>query len=144
MGRQDFFEMSRIESPIVTVWKRLDGVTGKSGRTARVARYFPAAPYDSRVISEFGVDDMAETTHEVVIVGGGFGGLYAACMGRLPVRVTFWTAAISTCFSRCFTRSPPGRCRRPIRGPATGRAEAADNTRVLLAEVTGIDVGTAK
>ena len=47
--------------------------------------------------------------HRVVIIGGGFGGLYAAqALGHAPVQVTLKsTAAISISFSRCSIKLPP-------------------------------------
>ena len=52
--------------------------------------------------------------HRVAIIGGGFGGLYAArvTVSRWPSRS--WIAATIICFSRCCTRWPPALFHRPI------------------------------
>jgi NADH dehydrogenase len=45
-----------------------------------------------------------QSPHHVVIVGGGFGGLYAAqALGKAPVKVTLIDKRIFIYFSPCFT-----------------------------------------
>src|SRR5882724_2677233 len=85
---------------------------------------------------------MADTTHEVVIVGGGFGGLYAALnMGRLPVRVTLLDRRNFHLFQPLLYQVATGALSPAnIAAPLRDVLKRQANTRVLLAEVTGIDV----
>ena len=77
-----------------------------------------------------------------MIVGGGFGGLYAArALGRAPVDVTVVDRANHHVFQpllyQVATASlSPSQIAYPIRGVLRHQA----NTRVLLAEATGVDV----
>jgi len=78
----------------------------------------------------------------IVIVGCGFGGLFAARRSR-ALRPTCWssTATTTTCFSRCCTRSPPRRWRpADIAQPIRTILRHQKNARVMLAEVQRVDL----
>ena len=83
------------------------------------------------------------TRHRVLIVGGGFAGLYAArnLSSDPEVAVTLSTGATSTCSSRCSTRSRPARCRPgDIAQPLRSVLSRQRNATVILGEAVGIDV----
>lgn len=79
--------------------------------------------------------------HRVVIVGGGFGGLYAARgLRRAPVEVTLIDRRNTTVFSPMLYQAATGavgasEIARPLRDILRGQR----NARVLLGEATGID-----
>ena len=85
----------------------------------------------------------APQTPNVVIVGGGFAGLYAArCLARLPVRVTLVDRRNYHLFQPLLYQVAtaglsPGDIASPIRSVLRGRP----NVHVMLAEVTGIELG---
>src|SRR5713101_3653948 len=85
---------------------------------------------------------MAETTPEVVIVGGGFGGLYAALhMGRLPARVTLLDRRNFHLFQPLLYQVATGALSPAnIAAPLRALLKRQRNTRVLLAEALDIDV----
>src|SRR5215472_4157383 len=82
-------------------------------------------------------------THRVVIIGGGFGGLYAAkAFGKLPVDVAVIDRRNYHLFQPLLYQVAtgglsPGEIACPIRYVLRG----FQNTRVLLGEVTNIDAG---
>ena len=76
------------------------------------------------------------------IVGGGFGGLYAALhLGRLPVRVTLLDRRNFHLFQPLLYQvATGGLSPANIAAPLRAVLKRQANTRVLLAEVTGIDL----
>ena len=85
-------------------------------------------------------------THHVVIIGGGFGGLYAAkAFGKLPVDVAVIDRRNYHLFQPLLYQVAtgglsPGEIACPIRYVLRG----FQNTRVLLGEVTDIDAGARR
>lgn len=82
------------------------------------------------------------SAHHVVIIGGGFGGLYAAqALGRAPVSVTLVDKRNFHLFQPLLYQVAtgslsPGDIASPLRAVLSHQ----HNTRVLAAEVTGLDV----
>src|SRR6516162_10877125 len=78
----------------------------------------------------------------VVIVGGGFGGLYAAqALRKAPVRVTLLDRRNFHLFQPLLYQVATGVLSPAnIASPLRAVLQRQKNTRVLLAEVTGIDV----
>ncbi len=77
---------------------------------------------------------------QVVIVGGGFGGLQAAKkLGISPLKSPSSTTTTFICFNRCyikFRRAVSSRITTPLRAIFHQKA----NIGVLMAKVTGIDI----
>src|SRR5204862_5772009 len=85
-------------------------------------------------------DGMAEP-HRVVIVGGGFGGLYAARrLNKAPVQVTLVDRRNFHLFQPLLYQVATGQLSPAnIAAPLRAVLSRQRNTRVLLAEVTGLD-----
>jgi NADH dehydrogenase len=85
---------------------------------------------------------MTEKRPEVVIVGGGFGGLYAAkALGGAPVNVTLLDRRNFHLFQPLLYQvATGGLSPANISAPLRDILKRQRNIRVLLAEVTGIDV----
>ena len=85
-------------------------------------------------------------SHRVVIVGGGFGGLYAAKgLGRAPVEVTLVDRRNFHLFQPLLYQVATGALSPgEIASPLRHVLEPNRNTRVWMAEVTGIDVAGRK
>src|SRR5207302_4738021 len=85
---------------------------------------------------------MAEKTPEVVIIGGGFGGLYAAlALNKVPVNVTLLDRRNFHLFQPLLYQvATGGLSPANISAPLRDILKRQANTRVLLAEVTNIDV----
>src|SRR5580700_2879352 len=85
---------------------------------------------------------MADRIPEVIIIGGGFGGLYAACaLNRAPVQVTLIDRRNFHLFQPLLYQVAigglsPANIAAPLRDVLKRQA----NARVLLDEVTSIDV----
>jgi NADH dehydrogenase len=81
-------------------------------------------------------------THQVVIVGGGFGGLYAAKnLAHMPVQVTVLDRRNFHLFQPLLYQVATGALSPAnIAAPLRGILKGQPNVEVLLAEVTGIDV----
>src|SRR6266404_3215072 len=81
--------------------------------------------------------------HHVVIIGGGFGGLYAAqALKRAPVQVTLVDRRNFHLFQPLLYQvATGGLSPGDIASPLRAVLKRQKNTRVLLAEVTDIDVG---
>lgn len=79
--------------------------------------------------------------HHVVIVGGGFGGLYAAlALGKAPVRVTVVDRENHHLFQPLLYQvATGGLALEDITSPLRSVLARQKNTRVLQAEVTGVD-----
>src|SRR5438128_149577 len=85
---------------------------------------------------------MAEKTPEVVIIGGGFGGLYAAkAFDGVPVNLTVLDRRNFHLFQPLLYQvATGGLSPANISAPLRDILKKQSNTRVLLAEVTSIDV----
>jgi NADH dehydrogenase len=85
---------------------------------------------------------MANGRHRVVIVGGGFGGLYAATsLKRVPVDVTLIDRRNFHLFQPLLYQVATGALSPAnIASPLRGVLKKQHNCRVLLGEVTGFDV----
>src|SRR5947209_5402187 len=85
-----------------------------------------------------------ETRHRVVIVGGGFGGLYAArALAKAPVSVTLIDRRNFHLFQPLLYQvATGGLSPANIAAPLRAILKRQQNTRVLLAEVSGFDLQT--
>src|SRR6266516_907818 len=85
---------------------------------------------------------MAEKTPEVVIIGGGFGGLYAAlALNRAPVRVTLLDRRNFHLFQPLLYQVATAALNpSDIAAPIRGVLRRQKNTTVLLADVESVDV----
>lgn len=85
---------------------------------------------------------MADTTHRVVILGGGFGGLYAAkALGKLPLQLTLVDRRNFHLFQPLLYQVAtgalsPGEIASPLRAVLNRQ----QNTKILLGEAVDIDV----
>src|SRR5690349_16762412 len=84
---------------------------------------------------------VVSTPPHVVIVGGGFGGLYAArALGRAPVRVTLVDRQNFHLFRPLLYQVATGLLSADeIAAPLRSILRRQKNTDVLMAEVTGVD-----
>src|SRR5262245_65698950 len=85
-------------------------------------------------------------THRVVVIGGGFGGLYATqCLKRVPVTVTLIDRRNFHLFQPLLYQVATGWLS-PANIASTLRAilKHHKNTHVLLAEVVGIEVDSGR
>src|SRR5438093_9552431 len=82
----------------------------------------------------------------VVIVGGGFGGLYAArALGRAPVRVTVIDRYNYHLFRPMLYQVATGLLSADeVAAPIRSILRKQKNTEVLMAEVTGVDTRTRR
>ncbi|MGF1524451.1 MAG: NAD(P)/FAD-dependent oxidoreductase [Leptolyngbyaceae cyanobacterium] len=83
----------------------------------------------------------SETPHRVVIVGGGFGGLYATqALGRLPVQVTLIDRRNFHLFQPLLYQvATGGLSPGDIASPLRAVLKRQRNTQVLLGEMVGLD-----
>src|SRR2546423_15126989 len=84
-----------------------------------------------------------DTRHQVVIIGGGFGGLYAAqALRRAPVRVTLLDRRNFHLFQPLLYQvATGGLSPANIAAPLRAVLKRQTNVQVLLAEVVGFDLG---
>ena len=69
------------------------------------------------------MDERAQGRHRVVVVGAGFGGLFATkALKNAPVDVTLINGTRITCSSRCSTRSRPASCPKARSHRRSGRS----------------------
>ncbi|NER19791.1 MAG: NAD(P)/FAD-dependent oxidoreductase [Symploca sp. SIO1C2] len=82
-----------------------------------------------------------QSPHHVVIVGGGFGGLYAAqALAQAPVKVTLIDKRNFHLFQPLLYQVATGKLSPgDISSPLRGVVSRNKNTKVLMGEVTGID-----
>jgi len=82
-----------------------------------------------------------QSPHHVVIVGGGFGGLYAAqALAKAPVKVTLIDKRNFHLFQPLLYQVATGKLSPgDISSPLRGIVSRNKNTKVLMEEVTGID-----
>jgi NADH:quinone reductase (non-electrogenic) len=98
------------------------------------------------VTAEVRIEPVSDTRAEIVIVGGGFGGLYAArALGNAPVHVTIVDRRNHHLFQPLLYQVAtaalnPADIAAPIRSVLRGRR----NVSVLLAEAVSVDVATKK
>ncbi|MEJ5298062.1 MAG: NAD(P)/FAD-dependent oxidoreductase [Armatimonadota bacterium] len=87
------------------------------------------------------IRDRKPESHHVVIIGGGFGGLYAAlALGRAPVRITMVDRENHHLFQPLLYQvATGGLALEDITSPLRSVLSCQKNTRVLQAEVTGFD-----
>src|SRR5262245_12014046 len=99
------------------------------------------SPWPGQRFSE-GVPPMAENMPDVVIIGGGFGGLYAAkALAGAAVNVTLLDRRNFHLFQPLLYQvATGGLSPANISAPLRDILKKQSNTRVLLAEVTSIDV----
>jgi len=80
-----------------------------------------------------------QSPHQVVIIGGGFGGLYSAkALSRVGVNVTLVETQLSS-VSTTSTKSQRVPIPADISSPLRSVLNSSKNTKVLMAEVTDID-----
>ena len=86
-------------------------------------------------------ESKTQSPHQVVIVGGGFGGLYAAqALGKAPVQVTLIDKRNFHLFQPLLYQVATGRLSPgDISSPLRGILNRNKNTKVLMGEVTDID-----
>ena len=86
-------------------------------------------------------ESKTQSPHQVLIVGGGFGGLYAAqALGRSPVQVTLIDKRNFHLFQPLLYQVATGRLSPgDISSPLRGILSRNKNTKVLMGEVTDID-----
>ena len=101
----------------------------------------PVSEEDSRKSNE-----LVDGPHEVVIIGGGFGGLHAALsLRRAPVRVTLLDRRNYHLFQPLLYQvATGGLSPANIASPLRVILSRQENTRVLLAEATDIDVANRR
>ena len=82
-----------------------------------------------------------QSPHQVVIIGGGFGGLYSAkALGRVPVNVTLVDKRNFHLFQPLLYQVATGTLSpADISSPLRSVLNRSKNTKVLMAEVIGID-----
>src|SRR5215467_9637264 len=86
---------------------------------------------------------MSAATHRVVVVGGGFGGLQTVRrLRRAPVDVTLVDRQNFHLFQPlAYQVATGGLAEAEIAAPLRGVLKRQSNARVVLAEVTGFDLG---
>jgi NADH:ubiquinone reductase (H+-translocating) len=90
--------------------------------------------------------ELQQTPHHVVIIGGGFGGLYAAkALGKTPVKVTLIDKRNFHLFQPLLYQVATGALSpADIASPLRAVVSKNQNTQVLLEEVTDIDTVNKK